>query len=211
LFSDKINFCHLGINKINNCLSIQKEGEFNLFSCSFMVAVKRVSLIISYIIALAKAYPQVKFVWTHAGGGELFDSINDFSKRIDLENLKIILLNSVDNTSVISNYVQNPVDVFLSLTETEGGVPVTMQESQSFGVPIVATNVGGVGEIVIDGKTGFLLSENPTEEEFIEKIVMLLNNKTLLSRMRENSLRNWEENFNAEKNHKKFVSEITIC
>jgi len=110
---------------------------------------------------------------------------------------------------VINHYLQKSIDVFLSLSESEGGTPVSMMEAQSFGVPVIATNVGGVGEIVIDKKTGFLLGDNPTETEFVEKVGIFINDKTILSRMKKDSFENWNENFNAEKNYRKFVLEIS--
>ncbi|MFZ5830720.1 MAG: glycosyltransferase [Planctomycetota bacterium] len=46
-------------------------------------------------------------------------------------------------------------DAFL-LTSISEGIPVTVIEAMAAGLPVVSTNVGGVGEIVVDGRTGFL-------------------------------------------------------
>jgi glycosyltransferase involved in cell wall biosynthesis len=210
-YSHKIHHSYLGINKcVMDYISKSDDKELNLFSCSFMVPVKRVSLLATYIVELAAAYPKTKIIWTHAGGGDLFNQMNDYAKSVNLENLQIILLGSITHTEVLEHYLQKPVDIFLSLSESEG-IPVSMMEAQCFGVPIIATNVGGVGEIVIDGETGFLLNNNPSQTEFIEKIGILLNDKILFLKMKKNSFENWQENFDAEKNHKKFVSEIIKC
>lgn len=56
------------------------------------------------------------------------------------------------------------------------------------GLPIVATNVVGLPEIVVEGKAGFLVQpRNPTELSL--KILDLLQNKDLRRRMSENSRR----------------------
>jgi sugar transferase (PEP-CTERM/EpsH1 system associated) len=46
-------------------------------------------------------------------------------------------------------------DVFL-LTSTSEGIPVTVLEALAAGLPVVATNVGGMREIVEEGRTGLL-------------------------------------------------------
>jgi glycosyltransferase involved in cell wall biosynthesis len=46
-------------------------------------------------------------------------------------------------------------DVFLLTSVTEG-IPLSVIEAMAAGLPVVATNVGGVGEVVEDGVTGFL-------------------------------------------------------
>ena len=50
------------------------------------------------------------------------------------------------------------------LTSSSEGQPITVLEAQAASLPIVATNVGGVGEIVKDGVNGFLVSSNNTKE-----------------------------------------------
>jgi glycosyltransferase involved in cell wall biosynthesis len=207
-FSERIQHCYLGINQSSGKSAKSKAGELNLFSCSYIVPVKRVLLLIEYINALAKRYPAQQIVWTHAGDGPFFEQLKQQASQIKLPNLKIKLLGAMENREVKEYYACNPVDVFLSLSESEG-LPVSMMEAQSFGVPIVATNVGGVNEIVLDGKTGFLLPESPMEEEFIEKVAFFINNPDALNTFRLNSLENWEEHFNASKNHKEFCSQIT--
>ncbi|VEH39619.1 Glycosyl transferases group 1 [Fusobacterium varium] len=83
-----------------------------------------------------------------------------------------------------------------------------MMEVQSFGIPIIATNVGGVNEIVNE-KTGILLSANPTILEIIDGIEKILNmSKNEYDEYRINSYINWHENFNAKKNYKDFVMEL---
>lgn len=49
------------------------------------------------------------------------------------------------------------------LTSDNEGMPVTLIEAATLGVPAVATRVGSVDEVVIDGETGLLTKADPSE------------------------------------------------
>ena len=57
--------------------------------------------------------------------------------------------------------------------------PLTLQEAQLMEKPVVATNVAGVPEMMIDGKTGFLVEEG-NHEQLIKKLRLLLEDGDLL-------------------------------
>ena len=106
------------------------------------------------------------------------------------------------------NYYQNnPVDIFIHLSELEGGVPVAIQEAQAHGIPVIGTNVGGIPEIVSQ-RVGSLLSEDPTEEEIADAIHHIISDKNRFMQFRKNSVENWKENFNEKKNYDNFSSEL---
>ncbi len=55
-------------------------------------------------------------------------------------------------------------DIFVHLPEAPDPLPTTLIEAQSWGLPVVARNTGGIREIVVDGETGFLVpSADPQE------------------------------------------------
>jgi len=57
-------------------------------------------------------------------------------------------------------------DVFV-LSSLREGLSSAIIEAMAAGCPVVATAVGGTGELVVDGKTGFLT--NPRDPEFLAK------------------------------------------
>ena len=84
-------------------------------------------------------------------------------------------------------------------------------EAFSFGIPVIATNVGGVNEIVISGFNGFLLDSNCSVED-VTKIIHEFYGLNLkkVNQMRTNAYLTWKEKFNADKNFPLFVERIKL-
>ena len=66
----------------------------------------------------------------------------------------------------------------VALTSLNEGTPVSLIEAQAGGKPIVTTNVGGVEDVVIEGKTA-LLAENGNVNDFTEKLLLLVEDEKL--------------------------------
>ena len=73
--------------------------------------------------------------------------------------------------------------------------------------PVVATNVGGIPELMKDGETGFLV-EKGNSEEWIKKISILIDSKEKRKEMGENGRKFVEENFSWEKIAKEFLKDL---
>ena len=82
--------------------------------------------------------------------------------------------------------------------------PLTLQEAQLMKKPVVATNVGGIPEIMKDNETGFLV-EKGNSEEWIEKLSLLINDKQKRKIMGENGRKFIEENFSWNTIAKEFL------
>jgi L-malate glycosyltransferase len=72
-------------------------------------------------------------------------------------------------------------DVFL-LTSVSEGIPLTVIEAMATGLPVVATDVGGMSEVVADGATGFLA---PAKDDaaLAERILRLAGDPDLRGQM----------------------------
>ena len=62
----------------------------------------------------------------------------------------------------------NEVRCFINVSSSEG-IPVSIMEVMSFGIPVIGTNVGGVSELV-NQENGHLLSANPAAQEIVSVI-----------------------------------------
>jgi len=72
------------------------------------------------------------------------------------------------------------------------GMPMTILEAMSFGIPVVSTRVGGVPDIVIDGETGFLI-EPGNLEQLHDKLSILVRDHALRRKLGANGRRVIEE------------------
>ncbi|MEG1497600.1 MAG: glycosyltransferase, partial [Clostridiales bacterium] len=90
------------------------------------------------------------------------------------------------------------------------GIPVSIMEAISFGIPVIATDVGGVNEIVYNDQNGILLDKDFSDNQLIEainKFAFMPNDEYL--KYRDNARNIWEKNYDAEKNYTEFLNEIS--
>jgi glycosyltransferase involved in cell wall biosynthesis len=118
-------------------------------SCSTLIPRKRVHLIPEVLRAYGRPLR-----WVHFGDGPERGRVEAVTGSLP-ESVAWELRGWVDNAEIADFYARHRVSAFLSLSESEG-IPVSMMEAQSYGVPIVALGVGGIPEIVQAG-TGVLL------------------------------------------------------
>ncbi len=204
-YSGKIQTAYLGTQ--DQGLSPDSEGPtFHLVSCCHVSAVKRVDCL-ARSLALLKS-SGLKLKWTHLGGGDGLDAIKDFAKE-NLSFLEYHLAGEVSNSRLMAFYRENPVDCFVNTSSSEG-LPVSIMEAASFGIPILATDVGGTSEIVKPGKNGFLLPPDFSLEELAGKIELFCRMNTEdRHKLRQASRAIWVENFCSKQNYARFAVEIT--
>ena len=108
----------------------------------------------------------------------------------------------------MKEYQSMDINLFLNVSEYEG-VPVSIMEAMSFGIPVIAMNVGGASEIVQDQYNGKLLNKDFSIEELCESISYFINiNDSTMRNYRKNARNTWESFFSAEKNYCKFYREV---
>jgi len=177
----------------------------NIISCSGMITLKRIHLIIE---ALSKIN-ELSINWTHIGDGAERISLENTANKLigNKGNIKYTFTGNINNENVKEYYFNNYFDCFVSTTSSEG-LPVSMMEAISFGIPVISSNVGGVSEIVNKG-TGILLNPDNCAEELVNalyKIASMTIQET--KKLRESCRRYWEDNFRAETQYNKFVNNL---
>ena len=147
------------------------------------------------VIEIAKQLPEIDFYM--AGGGDLLERIKKQAPR----NLKV--LGWQDAKSIL------PIaDIFLSTSENEG-MPIALIEAQLAGIPVVATNVGSVPEVVLHNRSGIICSKS--NDDLIAGIKKLAQNKSLRSKFgkagRVHALKSFSEK-NLISSHKKLYLKL---
>lgn len=205
-FKSRIQTAYLGVPdyRINSKPSI--DGAFRIVSCSRMVPVKRLKLLLEGILFAAQKMPNQKFIWFHFGEGELRGTLEMQTKKLP-PNVEIQFPGYTTQSELFDYYRKNPVDVFMNVSQSEG-TSVAIMEAISCGIPIIATAVGGNKEIVTE-QNGILLPENPTPEEVAEIIISAINN---LHEKRQGSRQVWNSKYNAHVNFANFAKLLAkIC
>ena len=86
---------------------------------------------------------------------------------------------------------------------------VSIMEAFSYGIPALASDVGGTSEIIDDGVNGFLLKKNYKINEVSELIEYYLKMEdSAKARMKLASYKKWDSDYNALTNYAKFSSDV---
>ena len=114
------------------------------------------------------------------GGGNKYIK-NRISKKVKDKGLgeKVKFLGEKPRSSVPEFY--KSLDVY-SLPSDSEGMPLTVIEAMHASLPVVATNVGGIPEQVVDGRSGYLVDVGDADT-LSERIITLLEDETLAKRM----------------------------
>jgi glycosyltransferase involved in cell wall biosynthesis len=112
-------------------------------------------------------YPDTKFLIVGQGTNGILDRLRAMAEELGLSNAVLFLDHRSDAIPVYRAF-----DIFLSTSLSEG-LPNTVLEAMAMEVPVVATRVGGVPELVRDGTTG-LLSHPRDVENLTAHILDLL-------------------------------------
>jgi len=149
-----------------NALGLEDEDVIMLF-VGRLSKIKGVDYLIEALNQLSKDYIHIKLI-----------IVGDGEERKHLEHIVHInsLTEQVTFTGKIPNECvikyMNAADIFI-LPSTSEGFPITILEAMACGLPIIASRIRGIPEIVIDGYNGFLI-EPKDSIRISEKIILLL-------------------------------------
>ncbi len=194
----------LGINNFHQMEHAKRERAFQMVSCSNIVPGKRIEMIVE---ALEQVDSGKEIHWIHFGDGQDMEIVKAKASQLldKKKNISYTFTGFVFNDEIIQYYTEHYVDCFITTTVSEG-IPVSIMEACSFGIPVIATNVGGIPEIVENNVNGLLLCANPDIGEVADAIGRLYEaSEEQLILMRRQSRKIWEERYNGDKNFSEFV------
>lgn len=156
------------IKSIPNGISLQKLSEIDrsprdwekdelcLGIAGRLASEKGHALLLNSFKSLADFFPSLKL--KIAGSGPLKDHLKALSKNLGLENRVEFCGYQKDMVAFLRE-----IDIFVLSSHYEG-FGLVLVEAMAAGIPVVATDVGGVGEVVVDGQTGLVVPPGQEDE-----------------------------------------------
>lgn len=204
-YQKRMHVCHLGTYKAFSEINKVQSGTFNLCTCSRVIPLKRLDVLISAL----ENWNHGKIRWTHIGDGPLIEELKQKAQSTMEKNhlVEIVFKGFVPNNEVEQYYATNPVDLFINLSNIEG-LPISIMEAISYGIPVIATDVGGTKEIVTK-EVGILLPQNITPQLVLNSIIDYYTKPSAEQlQMRKSAFNFWKNNYDAASNLSKLFIEI---
>ena len=180
--NDKYTLIHYGIDYA----AFQAEGEDERRSLGINaddLAVGMISCLkpqkcpqdfIKLACSINKTMPNVKFVLV--GDGILRIRVEKLIKALKLQPQLILTGWRKDIPAILRS-----LDIFV-LTSLWEGMPISILEAMATSRPVIATDTGGIAEVIVEDKTGFLVRLGDMDK-MAEKLIKLLENKDLRARI----------------------------
>ena len=143
--------------------------------------------------------PNVHFYW--AGDGVYRDEVLPLLEKYE----NFHWLGSLEYPDKVREFLTE-IDVYTLISGIDMS-PLTLQEAQLMEKPVIATNVGGIPELMKDGETGFLIEKGNSTELF-EKLSLLLNNLEKSREMGKKGREFIKDNFNLDKICNDFLNHL---
>ncbi len=83
----------------------------------------------------------------------------------------------------------------LILTSKNEGMPMVILESFACGIPVIASRVGGIPEIIVNGENGFLVETTMEPETIADMVLNIVNSPELYSDLKQKALATFESKF----------------
>lgn len=203
---DKYQTGRLGVGASGFKSPASADGAFRIVSCSRIVPVKRVGLLMEGVLQAAVRRTDVRFNWTHFGEGEERDAMRKYAAEKFPPNARADFPGYESQRALFEFYRDNPVDVFVNVSVSEGA-PVAVMEALSCGIPVIATAVGGNVELV-SSRNGILLPANPSPDEIASALLAMYEDRKGSLEKREASFQVWREKYNAPVNFTNFADDL---
>lgn len=124
------------------------------------------------------------------------------------KNIKVIFKGHMAHSKMLHEIQAEGYDLMLHTSKLEG-IPVSIMECMSMGIPAMACDTGGVAELV-NNENGWLLPVKINSEELADKLDYLALNKEILDAKRISARAKWEKDYQASVNFPRFINEVLL-
>ena len=147
------------ISKFKSQLGINKDDQVILFF-GYVRKYKGLDILLKAFPKILEKFPNTFLLIV----GEFYDNPANYFKLIEKLNIteRVKLINQfVPNEDVAKYYLSSDVVVLPYRSATQSGI---LNVAYGFNKPVIVTNVGGLAEFVIEGKTGFVIKPDSEDE-----------------------------------------------
>ncbi len=202
----KIIYHPVGINL--NMFKFKEEQDFKKGKNSVTVIITVARLVkekgleygIRAISKLLEIKPKINLKYYVVGSGSLEKELKKIIIDLNLETV-VELLGEMQQEKVIKKMEES--DIFL-LPSIDEALPVVLMEAQAIGLPVIATFVGSVDQVVLNEKSGFLVPVGDTNS-MAERIGYLINNPKVCLEMGRIGRQFVEEKYDIRKLNAKLI------
>ncbi len=172
------------------------DGQWRLVQACRLIQKKGILTTLKALAIVKQKYPGVRYLI--GGDGPLRDKIKETVEKLGLHD-HVELLGWLDQAQLLTEY--QSAHLFLHPSETtkesdQEGIPNSMLEAMATGLPIVATQHGGIPEAVTSGYDGLLVPER-SPEQLAAALLSLMADASELKRMSVNAATSVRANFGA--------------
>lgn len=195
---EAINTRYLGVESQSVQAPHSTDGVLRIVSCSSLKEHKRVGFIADALSTLQRPAE-----WLHIGGSG--EALHALEARMEVlpSHIHASALGEVPHAAVHKYYRTHPVDVCVNVSTSEG-LPVSLMEAMSYGIPCIAMNVGGVAEMITP-RNGVVLQSDSTPAD-LAAILESWNIEDVA--LRTQARLTQQTTFDASKNYAAFAEEI---
>jgi glycosyltransferase involved in cell wall biosynthesis len=184
------------------------KGPFLLF-VGRLTEKKGVQFLIEAMPKVTEQYPDAKLLVI--GSGEQEQSLTHLAQNLGISE-SVIFHGGVPNSELPAYFATADIFIGPSVTASGGdteGFGLTFVEAGMSGCFVIGTDVGGIGDIIENGKTGFLVPEkNP--EILAETIKMILDRKESLAHIKKKTRNNLCERYDWSAIAQKYIEILAI-
>ena len=175
-----------------------------------LVAIKNHQMFLD-IIEKVNQKTRKKVVYFIVGDGEESDNIQESIKPLKEKGMDIRMTSWIKDIATFNAGMD-----IICLTSKNEGTPVSLIEAQAAGIPIIATNVGGIKDIILEDKTGYIVDKDDIDG-FAQKLWELIENENKRQLMSQNGWSFVQEKFqypnlikNMDEYYKSLLKEMKI-
>lgn len=164
-----------------------------------LVEIKGIIDLIKAFEIIVKKYPDLKLILI--GRGSEKENLQIYIKEHHVKNISLI--DTIPHKKLNRYYRKSFITILPSIGNEN--CPLSILESFSCGTPVVASNIGGIPELVKDNITGMLFKPGDYVD-LSSKILYLLSNQSLLKKMRINCLETIKSSYNGVGHYKSLMT-----